>query len=211
MQSILQACQAEIEIKHSRFICYLYPITSEEEARQYIQQQRKEEWKARHHCSAFIINEHLQRSNDDGEPAGTAGLPILEALKQAEVEGVLAVVVRYFGGIKLGKGGLIRAYSQVTKAALAKAQFIRYEKQTKVHLRYAYKWIDSLQYYIEQQQLVSEETSYGSEVEQTIYVPNITLEEVRRHLLEKFSQQIQLTVLDTKEVAVPVPNPFQNQ
>ena len=112
-QTIKEDGQSEIEIKKSRFICSLKRVTSEEEAKDFIQAIKKEHWKANHHCSAFVIGEknEIQRSSDDGEPSGTAGIPMLEVLKKNELINVIAVVTRYFGGTKLGTGGLIRAYT----------------------------------------------------------------------------------------------------
>ena len=122
----------EVEIKRSRFITYLYRVESEAAARAEIAALRKTHFDARHHCSAFILgaDRMTQRSNDDGEPSGTAGIPMLDALAKREtVDGsplsdVLAVVVRYFGGIKLGAGGLVRAYSDSVSQALDHAQLI---------------------------------------------------------------------------------------
>jgi len=112
--------QSEIEIKKSRFICSLKRIKTEEEAKDFIQALKKEHWKANHNCSAFVLGEKndIQRSSDDGEPSGTAGVPMLEVLKKNELINVVAVVTRYFGGTKLGAGGLIRAYSSAVSHAL---------------------------------------------------------------------------------------------
>ncbi|MGP9487069.1 YigZ family protein [Arthrobacter sp. MYb224] len=116
----------EVEIKRSRFITYLFRVESEAAARTHLAALRKTHFDARHHCSAFIIgpDRMTQRSNDDGEPSGTAGIPMLEALAKrdtgqgADLSDVLAVCVRYFGGIKLGAGGLVRAYSDSVSQAL---------------------------------------------------------------------------------------------
>lgn len=110
----------EIEIKKSRFICHLYRVTDEADARACIENVRKEHWSANHNCTAWIIgkNQGNQRSSDDGEPSGTAGMPMLEALRRREVTDTLAVVTRYFGGVMLGAGGLIRAYGGVVNNAL---------------------------------------------------------------------------------------------
>lgn len=120
----------ELEIKRSRFISYLYRVDSEAQARDRIAALRKTHFDARHHCSAFILgpDRMVQRSNDDGEPSGTAGIPMLDALAKREfadgtaLSDVLAVVVRYFGGIKLGAGGLVRAYSDAVSQSLDHAQ-----------------------------------------------------------------------------------------
>ncbi|WP_404285501.1 YigZ family protein [Glutamicibacter arilaitensis] len=116
----------EVEIKRSRFITYLFRVEAEAEARTHIAALRKTHFDARHHCSAFIIgpDRMAQRSNDDGEPSGTAGIPMLDALAKrdtgqgSDLSDILAVTVRYFGGIKLGAGGLVRAYSDSVSQAL---------------------------------------------------------------------------------------------
>lgn len=109
---IASDCEIETEIKKSRFICSLARVETEDAARDVIASLRKTHWQANHHCSAWIIGERgeLQRSNDDGEPAGTAGTPMLEVLRRQRLTDVVAVVTRYFGGTLLGAGGLIRAY-----------------------------------------------------------------------------------------------------
>jgi uncharacterized YigZ family protein len=111
---------AEIEVKRSRFIGHVERVATEDEARAVIERIRKQHWDARHNCSAFILGPDgdVQRSNDDGEPSGTAGAPMLEVLRGREVSDVVAVVTRYFGGVLLGAGGLVRAYSDSVRAAL---------------------------------------------------------------------------------------------
>ena len=118
----------EIEINKSRFICYLERVNNEDEAKAYIKKIKKLHPKANHHCHAFIIDQDLQRSNDDHEPSGTAGLPMLQVLRQNKMDYICAVVVRYFGGILLGSGGLIRAYSKSVSTTLDNA--ILYETIT---------------------------------------------------------------------------------
>ena len=112
--------QHEIEIKKSRFICSLFRVTSEEEARERIDEARKRYWDANHNCTAWAIGpgQRLQRSSDDGEPSGTAGIPMLEVLRRREITDTLAIVTRYFGGTMLGAGGLIRAYGGAVSAAI---------------------------------------------------------------------------------------------
>ena len=126
--------QGELEIKRSRFLTYLLPVTAEEEAREGIAAVRAEHPTARHHCTAFVVAARgperpaLARSNDDGEPSGTAGAPMLEALHSFEGTGVLdtlAVVVRYFGGVLLGAGGLTRAYRAAVAETLVTAPLVR--------------------------------------------------------------------------------------
>lgn len=112
----------EIEIKRSRFITWIARAESEEEAREVIARARHEFPDARHHCSAFIVHVDgavpMERSSDDGEPAGTAGKPMLDVLRGSGLESAVAVVIRYFGGVKLGAGGLVHAYSESVSAAV---------------------------------------------------------------------------------------------
>lgn len=119
-RTIARDASAEIEVKRSRFLCEVRRVESEADARSFIESVRKLRFDARHHCTAFVIGSDfgLQRSNDDGEPAGTAGTPMLEVVTRREVSDVVAVVTRWFGGTLLGSGGLARAYSEVTGLAL---------------------------------------------------------------------------------------------
>ncbi|MFJ6078088.1 IMPACT family protein [Pseudarthrobacter sp. NPDC092419] len=128
------AFRHEIEVKRSRFITVLRRAGTEEQARELVAELRREFHDARHHCSAFLVgpDRDVQRSSDDGEPSGTAGIPMLEALAKretapgvADLSDVSAVVVRYFGGILLGAGGLVRAYSESVSAALAEVRLVR--------------------------------------------------------------------------------------
>ncbi|MFT4009291.1 MAG: YigZ family protein [Nocardioidaceae bacterium] len=114
---------AEIEEKRSRFLAYVSQVATETEARAVVDRLRKQHWDARHHCTAFRLGPRgdIERSNDDGEPAGTAGAPMLEVVRGAGVSDVLVVVVRYFGGTLLGAGGLVRAYSSAARAGLDEA------------------------------------------------------------------------------------------
>ena len=104
----------EQEINKSKFISYLCPVQTEEEAKEYLKSIKKLHPKATHHCSAYVVDD-IERSNDDGEPASSAGLPMLQVLRGNDLNFVIAVVVRYYGGVKLGVGGLIRAYILVPK------------------------------------------------------------------------------------------------
>ncbi|GAA0702649.1 YigZ family protein [Kitasatospora atroaurantiaca] len=110
----------EIEIKKSRFICHLARVADEEEAQAFIAGIRKQYWDARHNCTAFVVGgeQPRERSNDDGEPGGTAGVPMLEVLRRRGLTDTVAVVTRYFGGIKLGAGGLVRAYGSAVSEAV---------------------------------------------------------------------------------------------
>ncbi len=121
--TVARPATAEIEVKRSRFLCRIEPVASEEAARAVVEEERRRHWDARHHCSAFVLGPDgaVQRSNDDGEPSGTAGAPMLEVLRGRGVTDVVAVVTRWFGGVLLGAGGLVRAYSDAVRAGLDEA------------------------------------------------------------------------------------------
>ncbi|WP_026691437.1 YigZ family protein [Alteribacter aurantiacus] len=112
--------EQEITIQKSRFIAFVNRVTTEQEAQAFIERIKKQHWNANHNCSAYMIGERdqIQKANDDGEPSGTAGVPMLEVLKKRGLKDTVVVVTRYFGGIKLGAGGLIRAYGSSTSEGL---------------------------------------------------------------------------------------------
>ncbi|AOW91813.1 IMPACT family protein [Rhodococcus sp. WMMA185] len=123
----------ETEVKHSRFIAAVRRVEDSGAAHGFVQEQRRAYSDARHHCSAYIVgdgpSDRVERANDDGEPGGTAGVPMLQVLRARELVDVVVVVTRYFGGIKLGAGGLVRAYSGAVSAALDIAPLVRRERR----------------------------------------------------------------------------------
>lgn len=120
MRTIKAAGEHELDVRKSRFRCALAPVTSQDQAKEFVQQRRTLHPDARHHCVAYILGDsgEFQKTSDDGEPAGTAGMPMLEVLRHNEITNTVAVVTRYFGGILLGAGGLVRAYSGTVSATL---------------------------------------------------------------------------------------------
>lgn len=132
--TIADAVDHELVIKKSRFLTHVAPVGSVEEAEAVIAGIRKRAWDAAHNCTAMVtgVLGDQGRSSDDGEPSGTAGVPMLEVLRRRELTDVVAVVTRYFGGVKLGAGGLVRAYSSATSEALDLARLVRRESLTQV-------------------------------------------------------------------------------
>lgn len=128
--------RAEIEVRRSRFVADLERVATEQEARDVVDRIRAGSREARHHCTAFVLGPDgaTQRSNDDGEPSGTAGAPMLEVLRGRGVSDVVAVVTRWFGGTLLGTGGLIRAYGDAVTAALDSASFVTRERRLEVSI-----------------------------------------------------------------------------
>ncbi|MCB7137493.1 IMPACT family protein [Cellulosimicrobium marinum] len=134
--TIARVVEHELAVKRSRFLTRLVPVPDVAAADAAVAAVRKEHWDARHHCVALIVGTHAdqQRSSDDGEPSGTAGVPMLEVLRQRDVTDVVAVVTRWFGGVLLGAGGLVRAYSTSVSEALDTAPLVRRAVRTEVTL-----------------------------------------------------------------------------
>lgn len=140
-ETVAGCVDTEIEISRSRFLTRLTRVENEEAAREVIAQVRAEHPRARHHCSAFVLGPdgRVQRSNDDGEPGGTAGAPMLDALVSAGLSDVVAVVTRYFGGVLLGAGGLTRAYRSSVAGAVLEAKRVRRGQRLEVAVRSNYE------------------------------------------------------------------------
>ena len=137
----------EIIIQKSRFITYLARATTEEQAQAFISELKKKHHDANHNCSAYVIGERneIQKANDDGEPSGTAGVPMLEVLKKRDLRDTVVVVTRYFGGIKLGGGGLIRAYGSSVSEALNAVGVVERIEHTVVSVNIDYTWLGKLE------------------------------------------------------------------
>lgn len=135
-----------LEIKKSKFICYLYYVENEDDIKKILNDLKEKHKDATHHCYAYIL-ENKQKYSDDGEPGGTAGVPMLDILKLNNLTNTLAVVVRYFGGIKLGAGGLVRAYRNSVNDTIKQAEIIKYIKYTYLNIYFDYnneKFINSI-------------------------------------------------------------------
>lgn len=162
----------EISIQKSRFICYINRAATEEEAQAFIQQIKKKHWDATHNCSAYLIGEHdlIQKANDDGEPSGTAGVPILEVLKKRQLKDTVAVVTRYFGGIKLGAGGLIRAYGSSTSEALNAIGIVERKLTRVMHTKIDYTWLGKVENELRNSHYQLKEIHYLDNVEVETFV-----------------------------------------
>lgn len=187
--------QHEIEIKKSRFICTLRRVESEDAARDFIQEIKKEHWKATHNCSAYLLGERseIQRSSDDGEPSGTAGVPMLEVLKKNELINVAAVVTRYFGGTKLGAGGLIRAYSHAVSEALTAIGIVQGQLQQELLITISYPLLGKLQNFLELQELTIADTAFTEQVVVTVMVKEAQLTTYQEMITDLLSGQVTFT------------------
>ena len=149
-------------VEKSEFICYMKHITNEDEFKEYLNSIRKKHHDANHVCFAFICN-NIQRSSDDKEPSGTAGVPILNVLIKNQLNETCAIVVRYFGGIKLGAGGLIRAYSAAVSNCLKSATLMKDEIYKQYQLKLSYELSNKIDYYLRNNTIVLN-INYDSDV-----------------------------------------------
>ncbi|EOS8056910.1 YigZ family protein [Enterococcus hirae] len=187
--------QAEIEVKKSRFICSMKRIETEAEAKAFIQATKKEHWKANHNCSAFVLGEknEIQRSSDDGEPSGTAGVPMLEVLKKNELINVVAVVTRYFGGTKLGTGGLIRAYTQAVSHALIEIGIVEGTQQQEIAVHITYPQLGKLENMLELKHIPIKETIYTDKVTVHCLIVETEVTAFKTAVVELLNGQVEFT------------------
>lgn len=206
--TIKAAGSHELEIKKSRFVCSIQRAETKEAADTFIATVRQDNPKANHNCFAYMLGEHdeVQRESDDGEPSGTAGVPILEVLKQLNIHNVVAVVTRYFGGTKLGAGGLIRAYSNATSRAIEQVGLVQKVLQQDLILTVSYANYEKLNYHLQQEQINLIDTTYGSDVVVTIAVDLNAVETVQTQITNLLSGQVTIQTGDEHyhEVDVPV-------
>lgn len=173
MKTVYCGGEGEIIEKKSRFIATVRPVSSEEEAVCFINEMKKKYWDARHNCSAFVLGERneVTRCSDDGEPAQTAGRPMLDVLLGEEIHDAAVVVTRYFGGVLLGTGGLVRAYQKATLAGLAACTVIDKRQGRTLTVETDYSGLGKLQYLIAQSQMTLMDTRYTEKVEMICIVP----------------------------------------
>lgn len=158
--------------KKSTFITHLVRVTSEEEAREFIQKMKKKHYDATHVCSCYVVgdNNEITRANDDGEPSGTAGAPMLDVLVKNEIKNVCATVIRYFGGTKLGTGGLVRAYGGGVINALKNATLVERKDALEIRLELDYSLNGKIEYEIEKTNFIVNNLEYTEKIIYTIYV-----------------------------------------
>ncbi|ASF40444.1 YigZ family protein [Halobacillus halophilus] len=196
----------EVIIQKSRFIGYVRRCETEEEAHSFIQEIKKKHNDANHNCSAYMIGEHdlIQKANDDGEPSGTAGVPMLEVLKRKGLKDTAVVVTRYFGGTKLGAGGLIRAYSGTVSQAIEKTGIVRRQLMKSMHVSVAYHLLGKVENEVRNSSYTLETINYMENVELIIYVESGQEEAFESWITNLTSNQAQLTRGDSSYVEFDV-------
>ena len=205
-RTIKEDGQVQEEIKKSRFICHAKRVYSEEEARAFITAIKKEHYKATHNCSAFIVGERseIKRTSDDGEPSGTAGVPMLGVLENHNLTNVCVVVTRYFGGIKLGAGGLIRAYAGSVALAVKKIGIVEIKEQAGIQIQMSYAQYQEYGNFLKEHNLMELETNFTDQVDTIIFVDKEVKEDTKSALIEFFNGKVILTDQGLREVEVPV-------
>ena len=195
---LLEGGEGEIIEKKSRFIATIKRVETEEEAVAFIEEMKKKYWDARHNCSAFVIGSRgeLTRCSDDGEPSGTAGRPMLEVLLGEGIRNIAVVVTRYFGGVLLGTGGLVRAYTQAVKAGLDNCSIGSMVHGYEVMLNTDYNGIGKVLYLLGQYGVDPYDSDYGVDVVLQIRIPGEMAERLQKELVEATSGKIQWEILN---------------
>lgn len=166
MKTIKQIFTNEIVINKSQFITNLFPVTTPEEVNEYLSMTRKKYYDATHNCYAYILGQHqeIQKASDDGEPQKTAGFPMIDVLKKKDMTNILAITTRYFGGILLGAGGLVRAYSSSVSEALDNAEIYEYRDYLKISIEVSYSVYNNLASILSNYQIID-----------TLFADNVTI------------------------------------
>ncbi|NLY46233.1 MAG: YigZ family protein [Tissierella sp.] len=188
----------EVIINKSRFIGYASPIDSEEEALEFIDEIKAKHRDATHNVSAYVIgeNSNIQRFNDDGEPSGTAGIPALEVIKKEDLRNVVVVVTRYFGGIKLGGGGLIRAYTKGAKIGLEASTIVDMVIHRKLKIRLDYNLYGKIENHLLVNEYLVDETIFDSSVNITICIDNEEVDEFIKTITDLCSGDLEIEQLE---------------
>ncbi len=198
-KTIKEEVQTELIEKKSRFIANVFYITCPEEAEKCINQIKKEHYNAKHNCFAYIVidenGKKTKKSSDDGEPSGTAGTPMLEILEKQNLCNILVVVTRYFGGILLGTGGLVRAYSGVLLDALKSAIFVNKTMGYEVEIMVNYKDLEQIKYNFEKEKIKITRINFGENVEMLVEMKEKQVE----FILEKNKEKIIKQQIKTKK------------
>ncbi len=196
MKYIKDYATGTYEEKKSKFIGEIFPIKSEEEAQEHIAAVRKKYYDARHHCFAYVLGDNYEtvKQSDDGEPSQTAGMPILNVLKGAEIHDALMVVTRYFGGTLLGTGGLVRSYTNASKAAIEAAVVMEAVTGYKATAEIPYTLVGKIKYYTETSGIIEAEAEYGNNVKMTWHVPEDKLTPFQNQVQEMSGGSITLAI-----------------
>lgn len=172
---------SELIIKNSKFICYLYKVKNTNEISEILNNIKQEHKDATHHCYAYIIDD-IKKSSDDGEPGGTAGIPILKVLESQELTNIIAIVVRYFGGIKLGAGGLVRAYTKSVTSSLTKENIVSLIKGYNIDIEFNYNQTKEIEYLLKDTKINNKE--FNDLIKYNIDIESNFLETIKNYSIK---------------------------
>ena len=191
-KAVYRGGSGEIVEKKSRFIANIKSVETVEEAQVYIEEMKKKYWDARHNCSAFsVVTEQVTtRCSDDGEPSGTAGKPILEVISGSGIHNIVVVVTRYFGGTLLGTGGLVRAYTDATRAGIENSDIVEKIPGRRVDIAMDYTDLGKLQYLLAQNEVLTEDTEYTDKVIIHALFPESDKEMLKKKITEATSGRV---------------------
>jgi uncharacterized YigZ family protein len=204
--TVKQEGQDEIIIQKSRFIGYVRRVETEEAAQEFIQEIKKKHHDATHNCSCYMIGEHdeIQKANDDGEPSGTAGVPMLEVLKKQNLKDTAVVVTRYFGGIKLGAGGLIRAYGSATSQAIRTTGIVKRMRMQGFSVTVDYSLLGKLENVLRSSDYIIDKINYLENVEFIVYAKIGKTENFQDWMTDLTNGQAVIQKTDQKYVEIEV-------
>ena len=192
MKTIKKAVQSEINIKKSQFICSLYPTINKKESKATIQKLNQQYNDATHNCTAYIVNDG-EGYDDNGEPGGTAGKPMINVLRKNDLHNITAVVTRYFGGIKLGAGGLVRAYSKSVMEAINEAEIVEIEEYEVYKVTFEYSDIKIVDSEVRNNKLESIKKDYSDKVSYNLISP--TNQDIEK-IFEKYNGKVSVKFLN---------------
>ena len=191
-KTVAREASDEFVEKRSRFIGYVKPVKTEEEAVAFINQKRSEHWDARHNVYAYSLREgNIKRYSDDGEPSGTAGMPVLDVIVKNEIYDVCVVVTRYFGGVLLGTGGLVRAYSQGSKIALESGGIVLMQSCSLCGVSCSYNRYGKVSSLVMENGATIDDTIYESDVKIKFHIPPEQLSQLNKKLADATSGEVQ--------------------
>ncbi len=195
-KTILNFATAEFEEKKSRFIANVRPVNNEEEAINFINEIKTKHWNATHNVYAYSINKETltQRYSDDGEPSGTAGMPVLEVIKRMGIQDAVVVVTRYFGGTLLGASGLIRAYGKSAAMGLEAAEVVTQKLCTMINIIIEYTLFGKLQNMLITNNIIIKETKYGQDVEVCVIIENGSEDDFVKQVIELSNDRVLVDV-----------------
>ena len=208
-QTLLQPGEASYEIQKSRFLAHARSVETEAEAQAFIQQMKKKYFDARHNCSAWILGDtgSLQKSNDDGEPGGTAGNPILETMKKNGLTNTVIVVTRYFGGIKLGAGGLIRAYSHTAALGIEASGIQRMTLFCRTAVTISYPLLGTLENELRRQEIRIADKAFAEAVTLTLLLPRETAGQTIAELVDLTASRCEIVPQGEEYLGIPLQAP----